>query len=187
MALSKIQAESMNLADTYAFTGTISGIPQGLEEADEWRLNTAFLVASGTDISSNLERNDTASFAQVGTGMSQSSGVFTFPSTGVYKITCKGHWVWTQTGVNPHNGLLIRYTTDNSNYSTLSYSYSYIGSSSGDDWFATTYTTALFRVADVSTHKVKFRTGTKHNNYTTLGGDSGANGTSFTFMKMGDL
>jgi hypothetical protein len=25
MALSKIQAESMNLADTYAFTGTVSG------------------------------------------------------------------------------------------------------------------------------------------------------------------
>ena len=30
MALSKIQAESMNLADTYTFTGTISGTPQGL-------------------------------------------------------------------------------------------------------------------------------------------------------------
>jgi hypothetical protein len=30
MALSKIQAESMNLADTYAFSGTVSGIPQGL-------------------------------------------------------------------------------------------------------------------------------------------------------------
>ncbi len=30
MAISKIQAESMNLADTYAFTGTVSGTPQGL-------------------------------------------------------------------------------------------------------------------------------------------------------------
>ena len=29
MALSKIQAESMNLADTYAFTGTVSGLPSG--------------------------------------------------------------------------------------------------------------------------------------------------------------
>ena len=28
MALSKIQAESMNLADTYAFTGTVSGTPE---------------------------------------------------------------------------------------------------------------------------------------------------------------
>ena len=29
MALSKIQAESMNLADTYAFTGTVTGTPTG--------------------------------------------------------------------------------------------------------------------------------------------------------------
>jgi hypothetical protein len=33
MALSKIQAESMNLADTYAFTGTVSGAAL-LEETD---------------------------------------------------------------------------------------------------------------------------------------------------------
>ena len=30
MALSKIQAESMNLADTYAFTGTVTGTPQDM-------------------------------------------------------------------------------------------------------------------------------------------------------------
>ena len=32
MALSKIQAESMNLADTYAFTGTVSGTDTGALE-----------------------------------------------------------------------------------------------------------------------------------------------------------
>tara|TARA_B100000989_G_C19455758_1_gene433929 strand:+ start:500 stop:997 length:498 start_codon:yes stop_codon:yes gene_type:complete len=31
MALSKIQAESMNLADTFAFTGTVSGTPTGID------------------------------------------------------------------------------------------------------------------------------------------------------------
>ena len=31
MALSKIQAESMNLADTYAFTGTVSGTPNDMK------------------------------------------------------------------------------------------------------------------------------------------------------------
>jgi hypothetical protein len=36
-------------------------------------------------IASNLERNDT-SFSYIGTGMSQSSGVFTFPSTGIYLV-----------------------------------------------------------------------------------------------------
>jgi len=32
VALSKIQAESMNLADTYAFTGTVSGTPSTFEK-----------------------------------------------------------------------------------------------------------------------------------------------------------
>ena len=32
MALSKIQAESMNLADTYAFTGTVSGTGSNIKE-----------------------------------------------------------------------------------------------------------------------------------------------------------
>lgn len=31
MAISKIQAESMNLADNYAFTGSVSGIPSDIE------------------------------------------------------------------------------------------------------------------------------------------------------------
>tara|TARA_R100000734_G_C3239080_1_gene44375 strand:- start:28 stop:564 length:537 start_codon:yes stop_codon:yes gene_type:complete len=33
------------------------------------------------------ERIDDASFTKVGTGMSVSSGIFTFPKTGVYKVT----------------------------------------------------------------------------------------------------
>ena len=36
-------------------------------------------------LTSNLERVDT-SFEKIGTGMSQSSGVFTFPSTGKYEV-----------------------------------------------------------------------------------------------------
>ena len=51
---------------------------------DQWRLTTSF-TSSGLPITSNLERNDT-NFAYVGTGMSESSGVFTFPSTGIYLI-----------------------------------------------------------------------------------------------------
>jgi hypothetical protein len=57
----------------------------GITEADQWRLNTSF-SGDATPIASNLERADNASFGYIGTGMSQSSGIFTFPSTGIYKI-----------------------------------------------------------------------------------------------------
>lgn len=36
MALSKIQAESMNLADTYAFTGTVTGAGEGVGIVEAW-------------------------------------------------------------------------------------------------------------------------------------------------------
>ena len=41
MALSKIQAESMNLADTYAFTGTVSGISSDIELISTNHITTA--------------------------------------------------------------------------------------------------------------------------------------------------
>jgi len=50
MALSKIQAESMNLADTYAFSGTVSGAGGGkvLQMKTSGNIRSAFNTASET-------------------------------------------------------------------------------------------------------------------------------------------
>ena len=65
---------------------TVSG---GITEYDRWRLTSGFTGDdSSTPIASNLSRvsgNYNLNFP-LGTGMSQSSGVFTFPSTGWWKI-----------------------------------------------------------------------------------------------------
>ena len=50
MALSKIQSESINLADTFAFTGTVSGIASGVKQTvvhQETNVGATF-VSSGT-------------------------------------------------------------------------------------------------------------------------------------------
>ena len=57
----------------------------GITEADQWRL-TSNLTGSADPISANLERADDPSFAKIGTGMTESSGVFTFPSTGIWRV-----------------------------------------------------------------------------------------------------
>ena len=57
----------------------------GISMADQWRLTTSFTGDAGP-ISSNLERNDSSGFAKIGTGMTESSGTFSFPSTGIYKL-----------------------------------------------------------------------------------------------------
>jgi hypothetical protein len=56
-----------------------------LQVADQWRLATSF-TGSAEPIASNWEQNDEASFTNIGTAMSESSGVFTFPSTGIYHV-----------------------------------------------------------------------------------------------------
>ena len=56
-----------------------SGSAKGITEADHWRVTSSF-DASDTIVDSNWERVDTNSLL-IGSGMSESSGVFTFPTT----------------------------------------------------------------------------------------------------------
>ena len=66
----------MNLADTYAFTGTVTGIPTGVEMADQFGLtNSLASMANGTAtlISANIARVNSDGFGQLGTGMTESS------------------------------------------------------------------------------------------------------------------
>ena len=64
---------------------TESDFKNGIVEIDQWRL-TADITTNTDPISSNLERIDSTGFGYIGTGMSVSSGLWTFPSTGIYLI-----------------------------------------------------------------------------------------------------
>ena len=57
----------------------------GITEVDEWRFTSSFARQSTADITSNWERSDTI-FSKIGTGMSESSGIFSFPSTGIWLV-----------------------------------------------------------------------------------------------------
>ena len=96
-----------------------SGFKNGITEVDMWRL-TADLTISGdneTNITTNFERCDTNNFAYIGTGMSESSGVFTFPSTGIYLVQINTNVI----PVDLADGadLAIYGTKDNSSYNFL--------------------------------------------------------------------
>ena len=57
----------------------------GITMMDQWRITNDNNKTTNQTIDSNWERTDTL-FAQIGTGMSESSGIFTFPQTGIYLI-----------------------------------------------------------------------------------------------------
>ena len=166
MSKTKVDSTGIDLTDNFAFTGTVTGTP-GITMADQWRLNAN--KTSNAVFSSNLERVDTDGYGQLGTGMTESSGNFTFPSTGIYLIDMVvASDNQTTTGIYT--------TTDNSSYDKAAEIYSDSSIQSGNCKF-------IFDVTDTSTHKVQFQ---KISGGGTVYGTTAHNQTHFTFIRLGD-
>ena len=161
---------------TITNSGTATGFG-GITEADQWRL-TADLIGSNGDITSNLERVNETCYAKIGTGMSQSSGIFSFPSTGLYEITIEAN-VYTPTQDNCYVALHV--TLNNSSYDE----YSRAGMSSTNSYEDSATATGFVNVTDTSNVKVKFVTSSFASN-SGLQGNSSINQTAFKFIRLGD-
>jgi len=150
---------------------------------DQWRLTTTITATSSTTdypLTSNLERVDTTGAGFIGTAMSESSGVFTFPSTGIWLIQ---FFVVGNIKINDNVGCRIERTTDNSSYdiasqTDISGDNSDLGTGAGTAFF-------VFDVTDVSTHKVKFRTASMSAGSQTLCSTDNSR-TSMLFHRLGD-
>ena len=92
---------------------TASGLSLGISGADMWRL-TDDLAGSHNPLSSNLERVDDASFEKIGTGMTQSSGTWTFPSTGIWLV--KFNVIQYANNSSDYANAKIHVTQNNSSY-----------------------------------------------------------------------
>lgn len=82
----------------------------GMMEVDQWYLTA---VVGGGYITTNWARNNFTGFSKIGTGLTESSGVFSFPRTGVYEIISS--FVFTEsTGGNDANvSALLTVSVDN--------------------------------------------------------------------------
>ena len=168
--------------DTIALAGTtVTGITQGITMADSWRI-TANFNTSGADITANWERDDTFSPGQIGSAMTESSGVFTFPSTGVYLITAQS-FISASSGNPNYIGLKIAVTEDNSAYQNGSLTYT---STDGTAQHESLYCTYLFDVTNTSTHKVKMTAEVEGSDTATYDGNSVNKHTGFDFIRLGD-
>ena len=162
-------------------SGNLSFASAGITEADQFRL-TAQLQANADPISSNLERVDDATFSKIGTGMSLSSGVYTFPSTGLYLVGCHAEFqisqdigAEVQTFVSSNSG---------SNYDIVAVA---MGGKQGSNFaHFTSYSCTYVNVTDASTFRVKFKADGFASTDTRLRGDTGYNMTSFDFIRLGD-
>ncbi len=155
----------------------------GITVADQWRLTTNF-TGDATPIASNLERVDGSGQGTLGTGMTESSGVFTFPSTGIWYVQFN---VYDQhnTG-NWYHTIGIDVTTDNSSYNVRAKGEAW-GTNAGEPqtFYSSATTNTLVDVTDTTQVKVRFTIDAFSGTATTRG-DSNTNLTYMTFIRLGD-
>ena len=150
----------------------------GISEADQFRLTTDF--GSNGDITANLERTDDASFAKIGTGMSLSSGIYTFPSTGLYQIINQSTFLITG---DDNVRVDTKVTTNNSSYVTVAYAIG--GGDSSGNMNNNAFSTSFVNVTNTSNVKVKFTSASVGTNSAVVGATD-ISLTSFTFIRLGD-
>ena len=156
-----------------------SGFSNGITMADQWRLTTNF-TGDANPISSNLERVDTAGQGTLGTGMTESSGVFTFPSTGIYLVQFN-HMLQFKDGNALGRTAAIQVTTNNSSYTVVAQ----IERNGLDEGYDTRSGLSLIDVTDIANVKVSFKTLNMSANDITVG-QTTRNDTYFTFIRLGD-
>ena len=141
----------------------LTGISAGISMLDMYFLKQNVAAGNDTEITldSYLDRMTVFSnsvFTGIGTGMTKSGSVFSFPSTGHYEIdfhaqfSCQGYDSARYTHAD------IKYTVDNINYNVLNRSRGQSIEYPTDlsNRFSFNITTAIFDVTNTSTHKVQF-------------------------------
>ena len=170
--------DTINIVGTLQNGGT--NFLQGITMADQWRL-TVDITTNTNPISANLERNDSPSYGSIGTGMTESSGIFSFPSTGIYLVTVSAYFNSTS-GVVDYMGVGTLVTINNSSYSTVNQNYN---NANATDQYGGVFIADIIDVTDTANVKVKFNVSTENVNFRLLGATDN-NATSFTFIRLGD-
>jgi len=154
----------------------------GLKNADSWRLTTGF--SSSSVLANNLERVDTqgSTTLPLGTGMTESSGVFTFPQTGIYLINFQITMEVTNVD-DPYMSLNVSTDGGSSwNQGTRAYPNGNRHSSSTKNTGSSFY---LLDVTNTSNDKVQFQVQNATSGATTMAATS-LTWTGFSFVRLGD-
>ena len=149
---------------------------------DQWRVTSNQGISQSTSTTvTNWERVDGTGFGTLNGGMTESSGIFTFPSTGIYKVEFIPYFNDTESN-NSIRGL-IQTTTNNSSYDTRAQNPTNIADIDTYN-YGSVYVSVLFDVTNTSTHKVKFNLYSSYGGFD-YNGDSSTNETYATFTRVG--
>jgi len=156
MAIDKIQSESINLADNFAFTGTVTGAGiTGLSVTDHFRFNNTLSVSANT--ATTISTFNGTSDVSTGTSFTHSSGIFTPPQTGIYFVIGNFACYRTSGTFIPYISTEVQVSVNSgSSYSKKAQSQNFVGQDgSGNRWHQT-YTSAIVDITNTTTDRIRF-------------------------------
>ena len=157
----------------------------GVENTDQWQVSTD-ISAQDSIITTNLIRNSAVSFGRVGSGMSETSGVFTFPRTGYWSVAMDIRFVLSS-GSDRDVAVLMDYTANNgAGWDTVARATGFITSGGSGDHSITISTQAHVIITNTAQQKVRFRTDAQ-NASTQVRGGPGTRHSMFTFIRFAGL
>ena len=167
-------------------SGALSFASQGITMADQWRITSSISLGGAVSLlSSNWGRVASPSgYGKIGSAMSESSGAFTFPSTGVYLIEFT--ILLSATSAQRYLGHRVQTTTNNLNYSTVAEELGHMGISNSFGAYHTSSSSYIFDVTDTTQCKIRFAGVAFTPSGTSAIGNTNQNSTFATFIRLGD-
>ena len=174
-------------SDGQVLTSTGAGSPPAFEALPSGRITdySVFLLTSSVgltgdssfaDITANQAESGQPSYSRIGSAMTVSSGVFTFPSTGYWLVT--GHF--NAGGSQGYARAQLMATTNNSSYAEVMVAQDESGSNSEYGYLQVF---GLIDVTNTTNVKVKFRQGGTAGRFD---GGTSPPSSQFTFARIGD-
>jgi len=158
-----------------------SGTAKGLVMVDQWR--NAVQVTGNQSPITGWERVDNHFSLQGSAGMSESSGIWTFPQTGLYLVTYTGHGYLN--GTTNYIGLYLSVSTDGgSSYESPPLGHAYLGAQGSG--YCGGSNQVVLNVTNVSTFRFRIYFTSSNSSQCILQGHTDRTLTNITFIRLGD-
>ena len=176
---------SSNQAMVTNGSGALLFASLGVTMADQWMLTSNFSLGGAVAIvDSGWGRVSRAGYGVIGSAMTQSSGVFTYPQTGIYFVEYTAQLI--STSAQRYLGQRIQTTHNNSSYAHAADVNTHCGLNNSYGTYMQATSSVIQDVQDVTQDKVRFCASAFTPSDTTLQGDANRAATFVTFIRLGD-
>ena len=155
-----------------------AGLVSGITMVDQFKLTSDHSNGVITD----LARCANTAFGRIGTGMSVTDGIYTFPSTGIWRVQAIIHF-YIPSG-NDGAAVVNTMVSSNSGSAYDGVASAIAGSTAGGQLYNTHPSECFVNVTNASNFRVKFSTSSM--SAAILVGSTNENQTSFSFIRLGD-